>query len=110
MIASPVRPPERDPGTPHALRGVMTKRDSKRVVVIDECHDADVAGILVEILKLELASSLTLMDQGLVVLFVGADVNVLWLMSRVRRKKKDVAPRVDDTPLDDQTNSEDDQP
>lgn len=31
----------------------MAKRDSKRVLVIDECHDADVASVLVEIMKLE---------------------------------------------------------
>ncbi len=34
-----------------------------------------------------LASNLTLLIQGLVVLFVGADVIVLWLMSRLRRSK-----------------------
>ena len=34
-----------------------------------------------------LASNLTLLIQGLVVLFVGADVIVLWLMARVRRSK-----------------------
>lgn len=40
-----------------------------------------------EIFRPELASNLTLLIQGLVVLFVGADVIVLWLMSRVRRRK-----------------------
>jgi len=35
----------------------------------------------------ELASNLTLLIQGLVVLFVGADVIVLWLLSRLRRSK-----------------------
>ena len=40
-----------------------------------------------EIFKPELASNLTLLIQGLVVLFVGADVIVLWLMARVRRRK-----------------------
>jgi len=40
-----------------------------------------------EIFKPELASNLTLLIQGLVVLFVGADVIVLWLMARVRRSK-----------------------
>jgi general nucleoside transport system permease protein len=39
------------------------------------------------IFKPELASNLTLLIQGLVVLFVGADVIVLWLMARVRRRK-----------------------
>ncbi len=39
------------------------------------------------IFKPELASNLTLLIQGLVVLFVGADVIVLWLMARMRRKK-----------------------
>ena len=40
-----------------------------------------------EIFKPELASNLTLLIQGLVVLFVGADVIVLWLMARVRRSE-----------------------
>jgi general nucleoside transport system permease protein len=40
-----------------------------------------------EIFKPELASNLTLLIQGLVVLFVGADIIVLWLMARVRRKR-----------------------
>ena len=40
-----------------------------------------------EVFKPELASNLTLLIQGLVVLFVGADVIVLWLMSRVRRRR-----------------------
>ena len=35
----------------------------------------------------ELASNLTLLIQGLVVLFVGADIIVLWLMARVRRRR-----------------------
>ena len=39
-----------------------------------------------EVYKPELASNLTLLIQGLVVLFVGADIIVLWLMARVRRK------------------------
>jgi ABC-type uncharacterized transport system permease subunit len=39
------------------------------------------------IFKPELASNLTLLIQGLVVLFVGADVIVLWLMGHMRRKK-----------------------
>ena len=38
--------------------------------------------------KPELASNLTLLIQGLVVLFVGADVIVLWLLARLHRKKK----------------------
>ena len=40
-----------------------------------------------EVFKPELASNLTLLIQGLVVLFVGADVIVLWLMARLRRRK-----------------------
>jgi simple sugar transport system permease protein len=40
-----------------------------------------------EIFKPELASNLTLLIQGLVVLFVGADIIVLWLIARVRRRK-----------------------
>jgi ABC-type uncharacterized transport system permease subunit len=39
------------------------------------------------VFKPELASNLTLLIQGLVVLFVGADVIVLWLMARMRRSK-----------------------
>jgi ABC-type uncharacterized transport system permease subunit len=39
------------------------------------------------VFKPELASNLTLLIQGLVVLFVGADVIVLWLMARLRRSK-----------------------
>ena len=35
-----------------------------------------------------LADNLTLLIQGLVVLFVGADVIVLWLLARLHRKKK----------------------
>jgi general nucleoside transport system permease protein len=38
-----------------------------------------------EVFKPELASNLTLLIQGLVVLFVGADVIVLWLLARIRR-------------------------
>ena len=40
-----------------------------------------------EVFRPDLASNLTLLIQGLVVLFVGADVIVLWLMARVRRRK-----------------------
>ncbi len=40
-----------------------------------------------EIFKPELAFNLTLLIQGLVVLFVGADVVVLWLMGRLRRTR-----------------------
>ena len=40
-----------------------------------------------EIFKPELASNLTLLIQGLVVLFVGADIIILWLMARMRRSK-----------------------
>jgi ABC-type uncharacterized transport system permease subunit len=39
-----------------------------------------------EIFQPELASNLTLLIQGLIVLFVGADVLVLWLLSRIRRR------------------------
>jgi general nucleoside transport system permease protein len=39
-----------------------------------------------EVFQPELASNLTLLIQGLIVLFVGADVLVLWLLSRVRRR------------------------
>jgi ABC-type uncharacterized transport system permease subunit len=38
-----------------------------------------------EIFQPELASNLTLLVQGLVVLFVGADLVILWLLRRVRR-------------------------
>ncbi len=41
-----------------------------------------------EVFRPDLASNLTLLIQGLVVLFVGADVIVLWLMARVRRKRR----------------------
>jgi general nucleoside transport system permease protein len=40
-----------------------------------------------EIFRPDLASNLTLLIQGLVVLFVGADLIVLWLMAQVRRRK-----------------------
>jgi general nucleoside transport system permease protein len=40
-----------------------------------------------EVFRPELASNLTTLIQGLVVLFVGADVIVLWLMSRLRRRR-----------------------
>jgi general nucleoside transport system permease protein len=39
------------------------------------------------IFKPELASNLTLLIQGLVVLFVGADIIVLWLIARMRRRR-----------------------
>ena len=39
-----------------------------------------------EIFQPELASNLTLLIQGLVVLFVGADIIVLWLLRRARRR------------------------
>lgn len=39
-----------------------------------------------EIFKPELASNLTLLIQGLIVLFVGADVLVVWLIAKARRK------------------------
>ena len=39
-----------------------------------------------EIFQPELASNLTLLIQGLVVLFVGADIVVLWLLRRVRTR------------------------
>ena len=38
-----------------------------------------------EIFQPELAFNLTLLIQGLVVLFVGADLIVLWLLRRLRR-------------------------
>ncbi len=40
-----------------------------------------------EIFQPELASNLTLLIQGLVVLFVGLDVVVLWLLARLRRRR-----------------------
>ncbi len=40
-----------------------------------------------EIFKPELASNLTLLIQGLVVLFVGADVAVLWVMRKLRLRR-----------------------
>jgi simple sugar transport system permease protein len=40
-----------------------------------------------EIFQPELASNLTLLIQGLVVLFVGLDLVVLWLLARVRRRR-----------------------
>ncbi len=40
-----------------------------------------------EIFKPELASNLTLLIQGLVVLFVGADLIILWLIARMRRRR-----------------------
>jgi len=40
-----------------------------------------------EIFKPELASNLTIRIQGLVVLFVGADIIVLWLIARARRRR-----------------------
>jgi simple sugar transport system permease protein len=43
-----------------------------------------------EIFQPELASNLTLLIQGLIVLFVGADVLVLWVLSKLRRRA--VAP------------------
>ncbi len=39
-----------------------------------------------EIFQPELASNLTLLIQGLVVLFVGADIIVLWLLRQARRR------------------------
>ena len=39
-----------------------------------------------EIFQPELASNLTLLIQGLVVLFVGADIVILWLLRRLRRR------------------------
>jgi ABC-type uncharacterized transport system permease subunit len=39
-----------------------------------------------EVFQPELASNLTLLIQGLVVLFVGADVLILWLLGRFRRR------------------------
>jgi len=39
------------------------------------------------VFKPELASNLTLLIQGLVVLFVGADIIVLWLIARMRRRR-----------------------
>jgi simple sugar transport system permease protein len=46
-----------------------------------------------EIFRPELASNLTVMIQGLVVLFVGADVLILWLL-RLRRRKRQRAAEV----------------
>ena len=40
-----------------------------------------------EIFRPDLASNLTLLIQGLVVLFVGADLLILWLLRRVRRPR-----------------------
>ena len=40
-----------------------------------------------EYFKPELASNLTLLIQGLVVLFVGADLIVLWLLARLHRRR-----------------------
>ena len=40
-----------------------------------------------EIFQPELAANLTLLIQGLVVLFVGIDVVVLWFLARVRGKR-----------------------
>jgi simple sugar transport system permease protein len=40
-----------------------------------------------EIFRPELASNLTLLVQGLVVLFVGADLVILWLLRRLRRPR-----------------------
>ena len=40
-----------------------------------------------EVFQPELASNLTLLIQGLVVLFVGMDMVVLWLLGRARRRK-----------------------
>jgi general nucleoside transport system permease protein len=39
-----------------------------------------------EVFQPELASNLTLLIQGLIVLFVGADVIVLWMLSKLRRR------------------------
>jgi simple sugar transport system permease protein len=43
-----------------------------------------------EVFLPELASNLTLLIQGLVVLFVGADIIILWLLARVRRRQAPV--------------------
>ena len=40
-----------------------------------------------DVFQPELASNLTLLIQGLVVLFVGVDLVVLWLLGRLRRRK-----------------------
>jgi general nucleoside transport system permease protein len=45
-----------------------------------------------EIFKPELASNLTVMIQGLVVLFVGADVLILSVLGLVRRRRRQVEP------------------
>ncbi len=44
-----------------------------------------------EIFRPELASNLTLLIQGLIVLFVGADVAVLWVMRKLRLRKAEAA-------------------
>jgi simple sugar transport system permease protein len=44
-----------------------------------------------EIFQPELASNLTLLIQGLVVLFVGVDLLVLWLLGRFRRRRPALA-------------------
>jgi simple sugar transport system permease protein len=53
-----------------------------------------------EIFQPELASNLTLLIQGLIVLFVGADVIVLTLLSKLRRRRdpRGPAPRQEPTP------------
>ena len=40
-----------------------------------------------DVFQPELASNLTLLIQGLVVLFVGVDLVVLWFLGRLRRRK-----------------------
>ncbi len=40
-----------------------------------------------DVFQPELASNLTLLIQGLVVLFVGMDMVVLWLLGRLRRRR-----------------------
>ena len=40
-----------------------------------------------DVFQPELASNLTLLIQGLVVLFVGVDILVLWVLGRARRRK-----------------------
>lgn len=45
-----------------------------------------------EIFQPELASNLSVMIQGLVVLFVGADVIVLWMMGKLRRRPGKSSP------------------
>ena len=44
-----------------------------------------------DVFQPELASNLTLLIQGLVVLFVGVDLAVLWLLGRLRRRKPAMA-------------------